>query len=173
MVPFPAVPEVDEGTTDPITIAREISTPPLPPSDGEGGGAPQVGVGVEGREIVGDLEFVTLSGERASEIQRWMRRHDFAFHDTQESVVQSYLDDGWFIVAARVRPGAPSEGAMTPVRFEFDSEEPVYPLRVAGSSHATAIPMELYVVTPYRPASETYQEEQVEPIDGVFAEPED
>jgi hypothetical protein len=170
MMPFPAAPEVDEGTIDPILAARDISTPPLPPSDGDGAGAPQAGVDVIDREVVGDLEFVTLGGEQAAELQRWMRREGFAFHDTQEAAVQEYLDQEWVIVAARVLPGAPAEGEMVPVRFRFDAEEPVYPLRVAGSSHSDALPMELYVVTPFRPESETYDETIVRPDDGAFPE---
>lgn len=176
MMPFPAPPQVDEGTIEPIVAAREISTPPPPEPEGDGEGAgapPQVGVDVIDREIVGDLEFVTLGGERANELARWMRRHGFAFHDTQEATVQGYLDEGWVVVAARVLPGAPAEGEMVPVRFRFDTEEPVYPLRVAGSSHNDVLPMELYVVTPFRPESEAYAETIVRPADGVFAEARD
>ena len=176
MMPFPEPPQVEEGTLEPILAAREISTPPPPEPEGDGEGAgapPPVGVDVIDREVVGDLELVTLGSERAAELQRWMRSHGFAFHDTQEETVQAYLDEGWVIVAARVLPGAPPEGEMVPVRFRFDAEEPVYPLRVAGSSHADELPMELYVVTPFRPESETFAETVVRPREGSFPDARD
>lgn len=173
MMPFPVAPDVAEGDLEPILAAREISTPPPPSSDDDtdGAGAPPVGSGVDviDREEIGDLEFVTLGGEEAEDLQRWMRREGFAFHDTQEETVQGYLDKGWVLVAARILPGAPLEGDLVPIRFRFETEDPVYPLRIASSSHSARIPMELYVVTPFRPASQTY-EERVVSGDAIYSD---
>jgi hypothetical protein len=99
-----------------------------------------------------------------------MTEHRFAFHDRQQPAVQSYLDRGWVLVAARALPGAEASGALTPVRFRFRTSEPLYPLALAGSGHESLrLPMTLFVITGDRPVSATYHETVVRPDrDGDF-----
>lgn len=87
-----------------------------------------------------------------------------------QPAVQSYLDRGWVLVAARALPGAEASGALTPVRFRFRTSEPLYPLALAGSGHESLrLPMTLFVITGDRPVSATYHETVVRPdLDGHF-----
>ena len=170
LMPLPAAPEIEESDRTLIDEAIAITTPPQQPGsdEGEGAGAPQVGgapgVDVIGRETIGGLRFVTLTGGSAGDVGVWMRRHAFGFHDRQELVLQSYLDRDWVVVAARVAPGKAPVPSLLPVRFTFDSPELVYPLAMAGSSHSDIyLAMTLFVLTPFRPASTTYPESIVEP----------
>ena len=165
LMPLPSAPEIDEANLRLIEEAFEITEPPREEvSDGEGAGAPPLvggapGVDIIGRDTVGGLRFVTLGGERAGDVARWMRKHRFGFHDRQEPVLQEYLDRGWIVVAARVAPGEALKASLTPVRFVFPSPEPTYPLAMAGSGHQKVdLGMALFVLTPYRPASTTYSE---------------
>lgn len=171
LMPLPSVPEVEQGDASLLEEALAITTPPIEPrgEDGEGAGAPPVvggapGVDVLGRDTVGGLRFVTLGSKSAAEVTRWMRRHEFAFHDQQGPVIQKYLDRGWVIVAARVAPGEKVVGTLVPVRFRFQADQPTYPLAMAGAGHAgSPMGMSLFVLSPFRPSSTTYSERIVTP----------
>jgi hypothetical protein len=171
LMPLPSAPEVEEGDASLIEEAFAITAPPAVQAGdkGEGAGAPPVvggapGVDVIGRDTVGDLRFVTLGSRSAAEVTRWMRKHGFGFHDRQEPVLQSYLDRGWVVVAARVAPGEQLTAALVPVRFSFAAEEPTYPLAMAGAGHQDlALGITLFVLSPFRPMSTTYPEILVRP----------
>jgi hypothetical protein len=178
LMPLPAQPKIEEGDLVHLERAERITTPPdltdedtatdegAPPA--VGGGSP---VDLLDRQTIGGLRFVTLRGELAGEVSRWMRKHDFVFHDRQEPVLQGYLDRGWVVVAARIAfEGRFLSGSFLPVRFTFPSEELTYPLAMAGSGHERlGLQMKLFVLSPYRLTSTTYQERIVEPEpDGHF-----
>jgi hypothetical protein len=170
LMPLPSAPEVQEGDSALIDEAFAITEPPEPETgDDEGAGAPPAvggapGVDVIGRDTVGGLRFVTLGGQGAAEVSRWMKKHGFGFHDRQEPVLQDYLDREWVVVAARVAPGQKLTAALVPVWFTFPSDEPVYPLAMAGAGHqGLDLRTTLFVLTPFRPASTTYRERVVAP----------
>jgi hypothetical protein len=162
VMPLPSAPEVTRAKGDLISVAREITQPPEDDeTDGEGAAPPLVGGGrgvdVISRERVGGLRFVTLGGKDSGELTRWMSRHGFAFHDRQKPVLQDYLDKGWVVVAARF--ASPSIATLEPVRFRFATPEPVYPLAITGAGHEKEdIDISLFVLSPFRPTSTTYDE---------------
>lgn len=168
MMPLPSAPKVDEAEGDLVSEAFEITEPPVEVDDSgdEGAGAPPVtgalGVDIIAKETVSGLRFVTLGGRSAGEVRRWMTRHGFAFHDRQEPVLQSYLDRGWVVVAAKFTSA--SIGQIVPIRFRFATPDPVYPLAITGAGHEEEdVDLALFVLTPFRPASTTYQERIVRP----------
>ncbi|MGH2710439.1 MAG: DUF2330 domain-containing protein [Actinomycetota bacterium] len=171
LMPLPAAPDIVEGDGALIEEAFAITEPPIAEEEGDGEGAgapPAVGgapeVDVIGRDTVGGLRFVTLGAQGASDVARWMRKHDFGFHDRQEPVLQGYLDKGWVVVAARVAPGEKLDASLVPVSFTFPTPELTYPLAMAGAGHEKIdLGMSLFVLSPFRPASTTYPERVVEP----------
>ena len=181
LMPLPSPPKVSEAKGDLIAEAFQITEPPqLEEEESEGdtapappmvGGAP--GVDVIGRETVGGLRFVTLGGTSAGEVTRWMRKHDFAFHDRQGPVLQDYLDRGWVVVAARGLHGDPGAASLVPVRFRFRTAEPVYPLALAGTGHEEQeLDVSLFVLSPFRPTATTFEERIVRPSEtGDFPPP--
>lgn len=179
LMPLPSAPKVSEGDSDLITKAFQITEPPQveeAESEDEGAGAPPAvggGVDVIGRDTVGGLRFVTLGGTNAGEVTRWMRKNSFAFHDRQEPVLQDYLDRDWVVVAARGLQGNPGPASLVPVRFRFRSSEPVYPLTMAGTGHEEQdLDVALFVLSPFRPTSTTYEERIVRPTpSGEFPSP--
>jgi hypothetical protein len=175
MMPFPTKPEISRGNGTGIAIASQITTPPTPSQysllGGSGAGAPGY-VEQLGRTIVENLELVTLSATSGQDVASWMTGHGFTFRDSQQSVIQSYLDRRWVFVAARVLPGAPISAHLVPLRFKFQTDAPVYPLAIAGSSHTTSLLMTLYVITPSRPEADGMQQVVVRPNDsGEFPDP--
>jgi len=186
LMPLPAVPKVTKSETAGFDSALAATDPPIrgdfvpgiiPSVCGCGGGNRAVGGGppVLGRTQVGPFEFVTLGGSSASDVATWMRDHGFVFVDRQQSTVQSYLNKGWVIEAARLSPDVPAEGSLTPIRLAFPTDEIVYPLAIAGADHpGPPVDMALFVVTPFRPTSATYPEKVVRPDgDGDFDTPGD
>lgn len=186
LMPFPTAPEVSEGERAGLDAAFALTEAPdkrdhvpsiIPFVCGCGADEDETAIGVEelGRSVVENLEFVTLGGTDADEIAGWMDENGFTFHDRQAPVLQSYLDRDWVVVAARVLPGeAEAQGRLVPVRFEFDTPEPVYPLAIAGSDHEEEeLRMSILTVTPYRPAAEGVTAEATQPDDdGYYPEPE-
>jgi Uncharacterized protein conserved in bacteria (DUF2330) len=175
MMPFPTKPEISLGDSTGIVTASQITTPPTPsqysPFGLPGAGAPGY-VEQLGRTIVGNLELVTLSATSGQDVASWMTGHGFTFRDSQQSVIQSYLDRRWVFVAARVLPGAPTTAHLVPLRFKFQTDHPLYPLAIAGSSHTTNVLMTLYVITRSRPEADGLQQVVVRPNDaGEFPAP--
>ncbi|MDQ4006345.1 MAG: DUF2330 domain-containing protein [Actinomycetota bacterium] len=173
LMPFPEPPEVTEGDPAMFQTAAELTEPPekadivpelIPSEEGEGvvtGGAPG-SVEIFGRSTIGGLRFVTLGGEGAKDVARWMTHHGFRFHDRQEPVLQRYLDRDWVVVAARVAPGDAFTGTILPVTFRFETSDPVYPLAMAGTGHEEQdLDLKLFLLTPARPTSTTYPERVV------------
>ncbi len=174
LMPLPAQPEIEQGDLIRFEEAERISRPPdlsdVAPGSDEGA-PPVVGgsaVDILDRQTIGGLRFVTLRGQRAEDVSRWMHKHGFVFHDRQEPVLQGYLDRGWVVVAARVAfDGDFLSGSFLPVRFTFPSEELTYPLAMTGSGHEhLGLEMRLFVLSPFRPTSTTYPERIVEPEPG-------
>lgn len=182
LMPLPSPPTVSPVRDNLVAKAFQITEPPQldePESKDEGATAPPAvggasGVNVIGRESAVGFRFVTLGGKEAPEVGRWMRVHGYAFHDRQEPVLQGYLDRGWVVVAAKVTPGhGVSTDNLHPVRFEFRSTEPIYPMAMAGTGHAEQdLGVRLFVLSPYRPTSTTYEERLVRPnANGLFSSP--
>jgi hypothetical protein len=169
MMPLPSAPKVREAEGDLVSEAFDITEPPLAadPAGDEGAGAPPpvtgaLDVDIIDKETVRGLRFVTLGGQSAGEVRRWMTRHGFAFHDRQEPVLQSYLDRGWIVVAAKFTSS--SLGQIVPISFRFATPDPVYPLAITGAGHEEEdLDLALFVLTPFRPASTTYPERIVRP----------
>jgi Uncharacterized protein conserved in bacteria (DUF2330) len=168
LMPLPAAPQISQTSTQGLIDGFKITTPPLESNYqvhlglGFAGGSAS-GVSELGRTTIGNLEFVTLGATGAGDVTAWMLAQHFGFHDTQRQSIQGYLDRHWVLVAARTTAAAPTKGTMG-VRFTFATPDPVYPLVIAGASHQGTLPMQLLVVTPYRPQSTTFPETTVRPF---------
>lgn len=177
MMPFPNAPQISAGSLSAIKEGLEMTAAPtMAPAGffhgfGSGVGAPPP-VEVLGTAEVGNLQFVTLAGSDASALGAWLRTNGFQFDDVQSTAIQSYLNRGWVLVAARAEPGSEPSGRLQAVEFSFPSGKPVMPLAIAQATHSGTMRMSLLVVTPYRPHSVTYPERTVHPdLEGDFSAP--
>lgn len=183
LMPLPAAPAVAIGDVDQIDLALAITTPPDPsaylfqpfPGGESGGGAsPDEGVRVIGSATVGPLEFVTLEAGDAAALGQWLLENGYAWKPGQQPAVQRYLDEGWVIEAARATPqdlGA-STGAVGPIRFSFRSARLVYPMALLSASPSPElVSIRLLLLTPYRPVSTTYSQQDARFDGGGYYEP--
>ena len=102
--------------------------------DGAGavGGAPG-GVDVLRTQELGPLEVVTLRSRSTAALEAWLRDNDFPVPGGLAAATQDYLDDGWDLVVAKLRPQAAGIPAveLQPLAIDFPTDRPVYPLRLS------------------------------------------
>ena len=96
--------------------------------DAAGGGA----VEVVGEQDLGPLRIVTLRGDDAAAVGQFLEREGFPVPDGLEPLAQEYLDQGWLLVAARLRAkDGEALQRLQPLVIRFASDEVVYPLRMS------------------------------------------
>src|SRR5699024_6584227 len=91
-------------------------------------------------------------GDDPAAVNDWLRQHGYPVQPGLPDALGAYLDKGWEILAVKLRPEeADSElaGALAPLRVTFDTERPVYPVRLASGAEATQ-EVRLYVAAPHR-----------------------
>jgi len=82
---------------------------------------------------LGPLDVVTLRSRSAAALEAWLAGHDFPLPDGLSAATQSYLDEGWDVVVARLSAaaaGTPLQ-ALQPLQIRFPAKRPVYPLRMS------------------------------------------
>ena len=102
-----------------------------------GGGAPR-GVEVLRSQALGPLRVVTLRSRSSAALAAWLRENDFQVPEGLAAGTQVYLDDGWDLVVARLRPdeaGVPL-AELQPLAIRFRTPRPVYPLRLSRLAEA-------------------------------------
>jgi hypothetical protein len=60
-----------------------------------------------------------------------------------------YVDEGWSFVALKLTSDEPFDGALDPIRFTFESDELVYPMRMSAAA-TTEQTVRLYVLDEHR-----------------------
>jgi len=99
---------------------------------------------IEGVEIlqsgqVGIFDTRVITSDRPSALVAWLNEHGFQYSESDEPVLQDYLDRGWCFTVAKVRAGEdPStqqagDGLIDPLIFRFPAEAPVYPLALTAT----------------------------------------
>jgi len=135
------------------------------PFDGEDGstaGAPAGAappVGVVGRERLGPFDVARLTATDSGALDAWLRDNGFDLPGRLAAELEPYVAQEWEYVAVRLAPGedgpgdgTPSAvlgGALDPLRITFDSDRPVYPMRLSRAAR-TAQSLRLYVLAPHR-----------------------
>jgi hypothetical protein len=101
------------------------------------------GTMVHAREIVGSYETLTLSGEA---VPQWLEANGYRVPAEAAPVLEEYASEGWVIFAAKLRVDAATgrEHRAHPLRFDFESERAIYPLRLTGTGGEPLL-LDLYV----------------------------
>lgn len=117
------------------------------------GGAASKDAGVEliSREQVGVYDVSVLSAEKPDALIEWLNENGYAFPQEGQSILDAYVQEGWYFVATRVTPGQDAlvNGDVQPLWLSFDAQQPVYPMRLTfliGQS----IDLLLYVLSDHR-----------------------
>jgi len=115
------------------------------------------------RVLLQPLEVVVLSTANGDALDGWLTDHGYSVPAQLATVVQPYVDAGWYFVAVRIDPSAAAaaQRGLVLVRLDYGDAQFVYPSRtLALTPTAVAhIPVTLFVVAPER-ALTTNQPEQ-------------
>jgi hypothetical protein len=97
------------------------------------------------RQTAGVYDVTVISAREARALPVWLLENGYALTPGSVPILERYASEGWVFAAAKVRRDA-AAGADTPhpLSFTFPAPEPVYPLRLTGSS-GEPLDVELYV----------------------------
>ena len=118
---------------------------------GYGDGAPAGGAPPEvlARVQLGPVEAVTLAASDTAGLQDWLATNGYALSDAISAELDPYVAAGWSFVALKLTGEEAFDGTLDPIRFTFESDSLVYPMRM---SHAADSPqtVRLYVLGDHR-----------------------
>ncbi|MFJ3923442.1 DUF2330 domain-containing protein [Streptomyces sp. NPDC090022] len=123
--------------------------------DGFAGAAPGAaggGVGVVGRERLGDFDVARLTATDPDALRTWLTANGFELPDRLAAEVRPYVDQKWEYVAVRLAPerqGTTLNGTLEPLRIRFASDRLVYPMRLSRLAR-TPQSLGLYVLADHR-----------------------
>ncbi len=190
VIPTPSQPKLDEMPRDffkelaVFTILKKREYPqskilPQPPASrfmalgataGAGGGVYKDGAGksvkVLESGVVGSLDYKIIQAGRADDLYQWLKDNQYNFGG-DEKTLDHYIKKAWFFTVMKIdakqmkpRPDGSFDGEVTPTRFQFTSEQLVYPLKITQLSVKDKTEALLYVQAPYKvdlPGEMTYQ----------------
>jgi len=103
---------------------------------GQEGPQAETTVVVEAAFSVGSYELVVLSAEESADLWSWLSQNGYSVPEGGRDVLQSYLDQGVYFLAARVSlDAAPQEGDwLQPLQLRYTAAELSLPIRIGTIS---------------------------------------
>jgi hypothetical protein len=90
--------------------------------------------------VVGSLDYKIIQADRADDLYAWLKENKYSYAG-DEATLDHYVKKGWTFTVMKIdtmqmkrRPDGTFDGEVTPTRFTFPSEKPVYPLRITQIS---------------------------------------
>lgn len=99
--------------------------------DGAAGGAPPT---VLSEVDLGPVQAVTLAASDADGLREWLDDNGYGIAPEVQSLLGDYVDRGWSFAALKLTAEQSFDGQLQPVRFEFATTSPVYPLLLSQAS---------------------------------------
>src|SRR5688572_18062908 len=122
---------------------------------GVGAGAP--GVSVLNRQTLGPFDVSSLAASDANALSAWLAMNGYTFPAGLSSVLEPYVAQNWYYVAARLSPGTNGEeltGRLDPLWVTFASDKIVYPMRATALATGD-LSVFLYVLADHRVDKQT------------------
>jgi Uncharacterized protein conserved in bacteria (DUF2330) len=90
--------------------------------------------------IVGSLDYKIIQADRADDLYAWLRDNKYSYSG-DEATLDYYIKKGWTFTVMKIdtmqmkkRADGTFDGEVTPTRFTFPSDRPVYPLKITQIS---------------------------------------
>ena len=97
-------------------------------------------------EIVGNYEIFVLEVKESSVLDTWLVNNGFGkFQPEAAKIIDDYISHDWFFVVAKLRTSFDGMATPHPVMLEFETDRPVYPMKLTAIPGSTVY-LELYVV---------------------------
>lgn len=151
LMPTPSVPEVSAAQSGTLremaaaTAPREVieydiwgDFPFLAGSveDGaSGAGTEESGVTVHEQARIGNYEVAVLGGE-AQGVRDWLTENGYDLAGSVSALIDPYAQEDWTFTAVRYAQDAVLSGDVEPLRFDFATEELIYPMRFSQAAQS-------------------------------------
>src|SRR5262245_15769909 len=163
IVPLPSTPRIRAArpdcfesmsrTTQVLRLAHSARASRLLSGPATSGSQSVESVHLLARDTVGIYDTATLSADEGDALSDWLKTHGFQGPPGASQVFTHYIRKGWVFVAMRIVPektgrisrNSLAEGRIQPVKFQFRTVRPVYPLKIS-SAMPGASEILLYVV---------------------------
>ncbi|HZN95985.1 MAG TPA: DUF2330 domain-containing protein [Myxococcales bacterium] len=127
-------------------------------SEGGGGGSESVRrpstVRILEAGVVGTLDYKIVTAERADDLYDWLKEHKYSYAGDEETL-GFYVKKKWFFTVMKIDPkqmkraaDGTYQGDVSPTRFQFRSEELIYPLRITSLSVKDQTEALFYILAP-------------------------
>jgi hypothetical protein len=91
------------------------------------------GLHVESYRTVGSYQVSVLHAESAAPAMKWLAEHDIRVPDSARKAMDAYATEGWCFLAAEFRKDSDRPLPPHPLKAVFDTDCPVYPMRLTGT----------------------------------------
>jgi hypothetical protein len=116
--------------------------------------------------VVGNLDYKIIEAGRADDLFAWLKENKYSYAG-DESTLDFYIKKKWLFTVMKIdtmqmkkNPDGTFAGEVTPTRFQFASEQLVYPLKITQISVKDKTEALFYVQAPFKvdlPGDLTYQ----------------
>jgi hypothetical protein len=116
--------------------------------------------------VVGSLDYKIITAERADDLFAWLKENKYHYVG-DEATLDFYIQKRWYFTTMKIdtkqmkrNADGSFAGEVTPTRFQFTSEQLVYPLKITQISVKDKTEALFYVQAPYKvdlPGEMTYQ----------------
>lgn len=144
IIPTPSKPEVDKAPEEIFESLHELLAP-YPIFSKIGMGMSMMASSIDGVNIieskeVGIYNVTVLSADTPNALSNWLREEEFPVPDGAEDIFSDYVNKKWFFVAIKINAqkltkeekNKIEEGSTPPLKFTFNSEQIVYPLKISS-----------------------------------------
>lgn len=139
IVPLPSQPKVDVILSEKSPFAEISLYTQLRSYWGTKGRMAEEVIVLE-RKTVGVYDVSVLSARDADTLNKWLNKNGYTFPAERNDLLQHYMKKNWIYVAMRIDPNALQNdeikklkvGELQPIRFEFSTNEMVYPLKISS-----------------------------------------
>jgi hypothetical protein len=116
--------------------------------------------------VVGNLDYKIIEAGRADDLFTWLKENKYSYSG-DEGTLDFYIKKKWLFTVMKIdtmqmkrRPDGTFDGEVTPTRFQFASEQLIYPLKITQISVKDKTEALFYVQAPFKtdlPGDMTYQ----------------
>ncbi len=106
--------------------------------------------------IVGSLDYKIISAERADDLYQWLKDNKYSYAG-DEATLNFYVQKKWLFTVMKIdtmqmkkNKDGTFSGEVTPTRFRFASDRPVYPLKITQISVKERTEALFYVQAPHK-----------------------
>jgi len=147
VVPVPSKPDVSKGSDEILENLREIvavryrNVGYLGAPMTAGLEKEQSAVTVVETKKIDYLDLAVLTATDSQALSNWLKDNGYQYPQESAWILNDYISNGWYFIAVKVSPenqNAPdvvqglAEGHITPLKIVFQTQTPVFPLRISG-----------------------------------------